>query len=70
MRDWPGINPATEPDPIRRDKDAKIDFFLRDLTRGMGRIQRGELPDDEDITAADRLIVESPTPTGSPIMAH
>lgn len=26
--------------------------------------QRGELPDDEDITAADRLIVESPTPTG------
>jgi uncharacterized membrane protein len=26
--------------------------------------QRSELPEDEDVTAADRLIVESPTPTG------
>jgi len=26
--------------------------------------QRGELPENEDITAADRLIVESPTTTG------
>ena len=26
--------------------------------------QRAELPGDEDVTAADRLIVESPTPTG------
>jgi uncharacterized membrane protein len=26
--------------------------------------QRGEMPSDEEITAADRLIVESPTPTG------
>lgn len=26
--------------------------------------QRAELPEDEEITAADRLIVESPTPTG------
>ena len=26
--------------------------------------QRAELPDDEEVTAADRLIVESPTPTG------
>lgn len=26
--------------------------------------QRGELPDDENVTAADRLIVESPTVTG------
>lgn len=26
--------------------------------------QRGELPDDDEVTAADRLIVESPTPTG------
>src|SRR5262249_47457196 len=26
--------------------------------------QRGELPDDEEVTAADRLIVESPTITG------
>lgn len=26
--------------------------------------QRAELPEEEDVTAADRLIVESPTPTG------
>ncbi len=26
--------------------------------------QRNDLPDNEDITAADRLIVESPTTTG------
>ena len=26
--------------------------------------QRAELPEDEDVTAADRLIVESPSPTG------
>ena len=26
--------------------------------------QRAEMPEDQDITAADRLIVESPTPTG------
>lgn len=26
--------------------------------------QRDELPEEEDVTAADRLIVESPTPTG------
>ena len=26
--------------------------------------QRAQIPDEEDVTAADRLIVESPTPTG------
>jgi hypothetical protein len=26
--------------------------------------QRADLPGDEEVTAADRLIVESPTPTG------
>jgi uncharacterized membrane protein len=26
--------------------------------------QRAELPEDEEVTAADRLIVEAPTPTG------
>ena len=30
----------------------------------MTTAQRAELPDDEEITAADRLIVESPTDTG------
>ncbi|MBZ0149752.1 MAG: DUF1254 domain-containing protein [Pseudorhodoplanes sp.] len=30
----------------------------------MTTAQRAELPEDEDITAADRLIVESPTATG------
>ena len=26
--------------------------------------QRAELPEDEEVTAADRLIIDSPTPTG------
>jgi uncharacterized membrane protein len=26
--------------------------------------QRAQLPEEEDVTAADRLIVESPTPAG------
>ena len=30
----------------------------------MTSAQRSELPDDEEVTAADRLIVESPTVTG------
>jgi len=30
----------------------------------MTTAQRDDLPDDENVTAADRLIIESPTPTG------
>jgi uncharacterized membrane protein len=30
----------------------------------MTSAQRSEMPEEEDVTAADRLIVESPTPTG------
>jgi uncharacterized membrane protein len=30
----------------------------------MTSAQRAEVPEDEEVTAADRLIVESPTPTG------
>lgn len=30
----------------------------------MTSAQKAELPEEEDVTAADRLIVESPTPTG------
>lgn len=30
----------------------------------MTTAQRSQLPDDEEITAADRLVVEAPTPTG------
>ena len=34
----------------------------------MTSAQRADLPDDEDVTAADRLIVESPTKTGLILM--
>ena len=34
----------------------------------MTAAQRAELPEDEDVTAADRLIVESPTRTGLIVM--
>ena len=30
----------------------------------MTSAQRAQMPEEEDVTAADRLIVESPTPTG------
>jgi uncharacterized membrane protein len=30
----------------------------------MTEAQHAELPEDEDVTAADRLIIDSPTPTG------
>lgn len=34
----------------------------------MTEAQHGELPEDEDITAADRLIIDSPTTTGLIVM--
>jgi uncharacterized membrane protein len=34
----------------------------------MTEAQHGELPEDEDITAADRLIIDSPTATGLIVM--
>lgn len=52
MRDWTGIDtasvpPATAPDfqPRVRRMLGDIDYFLRDLSRGMGRIQQGQVPD-------------------------
>ena len=34
----------------------------------MTEAQHAELPEDEDVTAADRLIIDSPTPTGLIVM--
>ena len=34
----------------------------------MTEAQHGELPEDEDVTAADRLIIDSPTATGLIVM--
>jgi uncharacterized membrane protein len=34
----------------------------------MTTAQKNALPEDEDVTAADRLIIESPTPTGVIVM--
>ncbi len=52
MRDYTGISFATLPKtdtpdfvPRLRSQLATIDYFLRDLSRGMGRIQNGEVPD-------------------------
>ncbi len=62
MRDWAGIDPGNESDPLRRDKDAKIDYFLRDLSRAMRRISDGEVPDGSgdlitNITLSDKYWV-------------
>jgi len=52
MRDYTGIPyasipPIDAPDfkPRLRNMLGDIDYFLRDLSRGMGRIQNGEIPD-------------------------
>jgi len=43
------------------DRSAGRRMIELDLMTGA---QRAQLPEDEEVTAADRLIVESPTPTG------
>ena len=59
----------------RRVGHGTRDFFIYAINdRAAGRrvieldlmtsAQRAQMPEDEDVTAADRLIVESPTPTG------
>lgn len=52
MRDYTGIAPSTIPPPGApnfqnrlRDMLSEVDYFLRDLNRGMARIQLGEIPD-------------------------
>lgn len=45
MRPYPGISPQTEEDAVRRQKWTKLDWFLRDLEKGMQRIQKGQVPD-------------------------
>ena len=46
---------------MERDRAAGRRVIELDL---MTAEQRDQMPEDEDITAADRLIVESPTETG------
>ena len=46
--------------PRRRPPQIELDL--------MTAAQRAELPEDEEVTAADRLIVESPSPTGLIVM--
>lgn len=45
MRDYTGISYHIETDPARRNSLAQIDYFLRDLSRGISRIQNGQVPD-------------------------
>lgn len=45
MRDYHGTPYASIDDPRTRHALSIVDYFLRDLSRGMGRIQRGEIPD-------------------------
>lgn len=45
MRDYTGIIVSDIADPSLRDKLARVDYFLRDLNRALGRLQAGEVPD-------------------------
>lgn len=45
MRDYTGIPYQIERDPIRRQSLMSIDYFLKDLNRGIARISKGQIPD-------------------------
>jgi len=45
VRDYTGISINDVEDPRIRHKLGVIDYYLRDLTRGVGRIQQGLVPD-------------------------
>lgn len=56
MRPYPGISPQTEEDPVRRQKWTKLDWFLRDLEKGLGRIQNGLKPDGSGTPIIDAAL--------------
>lgn len=45
MRDWTGGPWRQVKDPQAREFCYAVDYFLRDLSRGVSRIQKGEVPD-------------------------
>lgn len=45
MRDYTGVSYQSIEDPRTRKAIGAIDYFLKDLSRGLGRIQSGEVPD-------------------------
>lgn len=45
MRDYTGVPFSRIDDPMIRRSLATIDYFLRDLSRGVARVQNGEVPD-------------------------
>jgi len=45
VRDWTGYVVSDIGDPALRDKLARITYYLSDLSKAMGRIQQGQVPD-------------------------
>lgn len=53
MRDYVGFSVSDIDDPSLRDKLAAVDFFLRDLSKAIGRIQKGQVPDGSGDSIVD-----------------
>lgn len=56
MRDYVGILVNDVADASLRDKLAKVDYFLRDLSKGIGRIERGKVPDGSGKNIGDTVL--------------
>jgi hypothetical protein len=56
VRDWPGAIIPQIRDPIQRENTTRIDWFLRDLSRGIARISKGEVPDGSGDTIINQVI--------------
>jgi hypothetical protein len=53
VRDFKGLIVPQIKDPIERENAARLDYFLRDLSRGMRRISDGTVPDGSGTSILD-----------------
>jgi hypothetical protein len=54
MRDWTGIPEIQSIQDLQtRQAAVRIDYFLRDLSRGIGRVQQGQVPDGSGTLITD-----------------
>lgn len=56
MKPFPGLGAQTEQDPIRRQKWALLDWWLRDLSFAMQRIEQGEVPNGSGAPIGDQTL--------------
>lgn len=56
VRPYPGISPESEEDATRRDKFRRLDWYLRDLDRGLSSITKGLVPDGSGSPIIDNAL--------------